>query len=113
MKAVEHRLLPYLVASNPVNYGKPCKLTCVEALAAALCIVGLPTDAEFVLSKFKWGANFLKMNEDLLKGYASCQNADEVIEYQFKSLQNLEDEEEINRKLKLVELPLSESDKSD
>ncbi len=37
-----------------MNFGKPCKLSCAEAFAAALFICGWPTAAAAVMSRFKW-----------------------------------------------------------
>jgi pre-rRNA-processing protein TSR3 len=80
--AGEHRALPYLVAANPVNYGKPLRLTTVEAFAAGLAILGEREHAERVLSKFNWGETFLEMNAEPLRRYAACADSTEVIEVQ-------------------------------
>jgi pre-rRNA-processing protein TSR3 len=37
-----------------VNYGRPCKLSCAEALAAGLAMCGQEEDAQKVMSRFKW-----------------------------------------------------------
>lgn len=55
--------VPFVVASNPVNYGVPYKLSCAEAIATALLVAGFSEEAEDVLSVFKWGSNFFVLNE--------------------------------------------------
>lgn len=72
------RLLPYLVAANPVNYGRPWRLNCVEALAATFYICGHEDWADLVLEHFSYGQPFLEINSQLLTRYAACKDADEI-----------------------------------
>jgi pre-rRNA-processing protein TSR3 len=76
------RCLPYLVAANPVNYGIPTKLSTVEALAAALYITSLKDKARELLSTFKWGLNFIVLNQKRLEAYAQAKNSLEIVELQ-------------------------------
>lgn len=81
-KRMRHRALPYLLAANPVNYGRPFQLSSVEALAAALYILRRKRQARQILSKFGWGLNFLELNRSPLEEYSNARNSAEVIEIQ-------------------------------
>jgi len=83
----EHRGLPFLVAANPVNYGRPFRLTTVEALAAGLYILGDPAHARRILGKFTWGETFLELNAEPLERYAACADSGEVVAVQEEYLE--------------------------
>ncbi|KAI8086694.1 uncharacterized protein BX664DRAFT_336527 [Halteromyces radiatus] len=93
IKGPTDRLLPYLVATNPVNYGKPWKLNCAEALAAIFYVTGYPEHGEALMSKFKWGHAFYKVNAGLLNRYAKCKDSAEVVAVQNEYLASLEEDE--------------------
>jgi rRNA small subunit aminocarboxypropyltransferase len=71
--------LPTLLASNPVNYAKPSKLSSLEALAASLHIMGFREKANQLLSIFKWGPHFLTLNAQPLEAYASAPNEQQLM----------------------------------
>jgi pre-rRNA-processing protein TSR3 len=56
------RRLPEMLAGNPVNYALKNKLSTVEAFAGALITCGFLKQAYEILAKFKWGQNFLRLN---------------------------------------------------
>jgi pre-rRNA-processing protein TSR3 len=86
------RLLPYLVAANPINYGRPWRLNCVEALAACFYICGHADWAEEILSHFAYGEAFLEINQSVLKRYAACTSEEEVKSTEAEWMAKLEKE---------------------
>jgi pre-rRNA-processing protein TSR3 len=81
---LRQRSLPYMLAANPVNWGKPFKLSSVEALAASLYIMGYKEQAAQALSKFAWGEQFLKLNHEPLERYSEVETSAEVVRIQME-----------------------------
>ena len=74
------RKLPPLLAGNPMNYSKLNKLSTVEALAAAVYILGESDLTHTLLQKFKWGHTFFELNKNLLQDYTKAQSESEIFE---------------------------------
>lgn len=81
---LQPRMLPLLLAANPVNWGKPGKLTTVEALAASLVLMGRDDQARELLSKFRWGERFFELNQEPLMAYAEAKSSAELVSLQFE-----------------------------
>ena len=79
---LKHRALPFLISANPVNFGKPFKLSSVEAFAAALYILGEKKHAFNILNKFKWGHTFLELNHEPLERYSKAKNSAQIVKIQ-------------------------------
>ncbi len=72
------RKLPPLFAGNPVNYSKLNKLTTVEAISAALYILGHQDLSLKMLDKFKWGHTFYELNKELLVEYSKLESENKI-----------------------------------
>lgn len=81
---LEPRMLPLLLAANPVNWGKPGKLTTAEALATILYLIGRREQAEEVLGAFRWGRRFFELNQEPLDAYSQASTSAELVDLQFE-----------------------------
>ncbi|MDY6780631.1 MAG: DUF367 family protein [Halobacteria archaeon] len=81
-RGYERRALPYLVAVNPVNYGKPFRLNTAEAVGAAVYVLGDEELSRRLLSYFSYGETFLQLNREPLERYAECEDSEEVVAVQ-------------------------------
>ncbi len=88
-KGLRHRALPFLVAANQVNFGKPQRLCSAEAVAAAIYILGEPDRARRIMAHFRWGETFIDMNEALLEGYRLARTSAEVVEFQNDAIRSI------------------------
>ena len=95
---IETRSLPFMVAVNPVNFGKAYKLSCAEAFAACLYLGGFEKEARFIMDHFKWGEHFFKVNEELFGKYKGIKSQDKLLEIQEKYIND-----ELERKQKRKE----------
>jgi pre-rRNA-processing protein TSR3 len=111
LRGAHPRLLPYLVAANPVNYGRPMKLSCVEAVAAALFICGFNDDGHRLLNMFKWGPTFWTLNAELFGHYAACTDAASVVKVQNEWLEMCQNAR--NAPKPEIDLPPTSDDEED
>lgn len=112
MKGNNLRLLPFFIASNNVNYGKPCQLSCAEALAAALTITGFHEESRHLLRKFKWGSAFFDINSELMDLYKECKTREEIVKAQVDYLDKCKEDNKLNQGRNL-DMPPSSSDEED
>ena len=85
------------MAANSVNFGKPVKLNCAEALAAALYITSFDDVADALLSSFQWGSSFYEINKELFELYKQCTDPASVLKVQEEYLDRIRQEHQDSR----------------
>ena len=81
-KGTNDRALPYMLASNPINWGRPMELNSAAAVMASLFILGEREQAETFLGRFNWAPEFMRLNGELLEEYSSAKDSTEVVRIQ-------------------------------
>ena len=82
LSRTQDRALPYLLASNPINWGRPMELNSAEAVLASLLILGQKEQADSFMGRFNWAPEFVRLNGELLKAYSRASDSAEVVSIQ-------------------------------
>ena len=72
------RKLPYFVAANPVNWGKPWRLNSAEAVFASLLILCQDEQADLFRPRFNWAPEFERINAEVLGMYRSAKDSADI-----------------------------------
>jgi len=89
VKGTNARALPYLLAANPVNWGRPMELNSAEAVMAALIILGEKEQAESFLGRFNWAPEFIRLNGPMLEDYSMARDSADVVRIQNEYLEKI------------------------
>ena len=82
LSRTQDRALPYLLASNPINWGRPMELNSAEAVLASLIILGQKEQADSFMGRFNWAPEFVRLNGELLDAYSRASDSTEVVRIQ-------------------------------
>lgn len=93
-KRTEERALPYLLASNPINWGRPMELNSAEAVMASLYILGEKEQASMFLERFNWAPEFMRLNGNMLEDYSKAKDSSEVVRIQGEYLESILEKED-------------------
>jgi pre-rRNA-processing protein TSR3 len=88
---LEGRTLPLVLAANPISWGKPGRLSTVEALATCLILLNKEEQARNILRPFAWGEQFLILNAEPLAAYKDAESREQLIELQWEFFDKPED----------------------
>lgn len=83
------RKLPYFVAANPINWGKPWRLNSAEAVLASLLVLGQDEQAEPFFTRFNWAPEFVRINGDFLEKYRAAKSGEEIERIQNEYIESI------------------------
>tara|TARA_B100001996_G_scaffold81600_2_gene60196 strand:- start:563 stop:1105 length:543 start_codon:yes stop_codon:yes gene_type:complete len=78
------KTLPLVLAANEVSWGKPGRLSTVEAFAISLWILGKEEQAKRILKPFRFGDQFLELNKEPLNAYSAAKSNNELRDIQWE-----------------------------